>query len=147
MRMSWNPEDPIDPEEIDRRLRIQALTDELAERGLREPTVHPDCPSAAHEASLRNMAAFDTAPLTSHFEQLEASGGDLPAPDSLTEEQVTAKLWEVIHALAAMDTFLYRTDHLSDRGLYEGLWGDTLREVVPTMPRGSGWVWPSGCPR
>ena len=55
----------------------------------------------------------------------------MPSPESLDEEEVVSKLWEVIGRLAGKGVFLFHTDHLSDRELYERLWSEVLREETP----------------
>ena len=64
------------------------------------------------------------------FDRLDASGVALRAPEDLDESQITAKLWEIIGALAALGVYLHSTDHLSDRQLYCYLWGTALRDPV-----------------
>ena len=64
---------------------------------------------------------FENTPLVSDFQRLTDTGMQLPAPDTMNDEQLTAKLWEVIHGLASMGIFLSKTDHLSDRQLYTEL--------------------------
>lgn len=82
------------------------------------------------------MAAFDEKCL---FDALTESGISLPRPDRLDDARLTAKLWEVIEALARHDTFLENTDHLSDRQLYAELWNDLLREEpFEPIPKGVG---------
>lgn len=80
------------------------------------------------------VVAFEEAEWTTSFDQLVQSGMELPAPEALDDSQLSAKLWEVIRGLAMLRTFLYSTDHLSDRELYEELWHEVLREETPDMP-------------
>ena len=80
------------------------------------------------------VVAFEKAGWITSFELLVKGGMALPAPDELDDSQLTAKLWEVIRGLAMLRMFLYNTDHLSDRELYEELWHEVLREESPVMP-------------
>ncbi|MGR9013416.1 MAG: hypothetical protein ACU83U_07210 [Gammaproteobacteria bacterium] len=86
------------------------------------------------EQFMMHVAAFEGAEWVTSFDQLVQSGIELPAPDELNDSQLSAKLWEVIRGLAMLRTFLYSTDHLSDRELYEKLWYEVLREESPDMP-------------
>jgi len=81
-----------------------------------------------------HVVAFEEAEWVTSFDQLVQSGIELPAPEQLDDSQLSAKLWEVIRGLAMLRTFLYSTDHLSDRELYEELWHEVLREETPDMP-------------
>ncbi|MFN9974759.1 MAG: hypothetical protein ACK58T_33195, partial [Phycisphaerae bacterium] len=67
------------------------------------------------------------------------AGVTLPPPESMDDATLHAKLWELIHALASWSSYLWHTDHLSDRELYTDLWSDILREPVAMFPSGSGW--------
>jgi hypothetical protein len=53
---------------------------------------------------------------------------ELPPPEKLTNHRLTAKLWEVIHALLDQSIVLGNTDHLSDRELYTLLRDETLHK-------------------
>jgi len=68
------------------------------------------------------------------FDLLEKGGVPLPRPVDLDDAQLQAKLWEVINAMALLGCYLSRTDHLSDRQLYETLWTDILREPTAVCP-------------
>ena len=72
--------------------------------------------------------AFEKAPHSTHFQQLQERGIKLPAPVDLSDAKLHAKLWEVLRELAKMNVFLISTDHLSDRELDAQLWSDVLHE-------------------
>jgi len=133
--------DPLGLDAIDQQIRINELQAQVDALGVSEGYVRPDAPPEIEEAFLRNIVAYESAPMTTHFARLEQAGVQLPSPDELDDAALTAKLWEVIHGLARIDAFLGSTDHLSDRDLYAHLWHDSLRETEPTFPPGSGWVW------
>jgi hypothetical protein len=85
-------------------------------------------PPEIREGFWEHVVEYEEAPWTTHFQQLERAGVSMPAPETLNDQEVTAKLWEVINKMAQMRIFLEDTDHLSDRELYTKLWGDLLRE-------------------
>lgn len=93
-----------------------------------------DVDPAIREQFWRNVLAYEESEWVTHFDLLTQAGVDLPPPESLADEQLHAKLWEVIHSLALLKVYLYSTDHLSDRELYEALWRDLLREEGPVFP-------------
>ena len=114
----------------DREKRIKELkrrAEELA-GGEMQTGGFEDCPPDVEEGFLKQMLEYEEAPWTTHFQQLERAGVSMPAPETLNDQEVTAKLWEVINKMAQMRIFLEDTDHLSDRELYTELWSDLLRE-------------------
>jgi hypothetical protein len=86
------------------------------------------------------MEGVDEQPL---FDELECGGVPLPPPKALDDVQLQTKLWEVIHAMALLGQYLLRTDHLSDRQLYELLWDRILREptsICPNNPNAACYI-------
>ncbi len=55
-------------------------------------------------------------------------GLELPEPDSISDDDLTTKLWEVLSGLAELRVYLEDTDHLSDRELYAQLYHDAHRQ-------------------
>ncbi len=100
-----------------------------------------DCPPEVKEQFWEQVVAYESAPWTTHFKQLEEAGMQLPAPEQLSDEELTAKLWEIIRRLAFLRVFLSQTDHLSDRELYTLLWTDTLREETKALPMDEDSAW------
>jgi hypothetical protein len=100
----------------------------------------PDMSPDLAESFWRNVLAYESAEETCHFIQLTEMGLELPAPENLSDEELSAKLWEVINGLAKLNVFLSQTDHLSDRELCGHLWHDSLREITMDLPPDSGWT-------
>jgi len=113
----------------DREKRIEELkrrASELAGPEMKSGTAE-DCPPDVEEGFWKHVVEYEEAPWTTQFQQLERAGVSMPAPETLDDKEVTAKLWEVINKLAQLRIFLEETDHLSDRELYTTLWSDDLR--------------------
>ncbi len=79
------------------------------------------------------VVAYEESEWITSFELLVQGGMELPVPEELDDSQLTVKLWEVIRGLAMLRMFLYSTNHLSDRELYEELWHEVLREENPVI--------------
>lgn len=58
---------------------------------------------------------------------------ELPDPDSISDDDLKTKLWEVLSGLAEQRIYLEDTDQLSDRELYAKLYHDVLRIKVPAV--------------
>src|SRR5450432_3658031 len=93
-----------------------------------------EVPEEVEEGFWKHVVDYEEAPWTTHFQQLENAGVSLPPPDSLKDEELTAKLWDIIQKLALLHVFIEQTDHLSDRELYAHLWTDSLREETKALP-------------
>jgi hypothetical protein len=128
--------------EDDQDKRIEALKRRVEELGGHlEADDLDDYPVEVEEAFLKHVVDYEEAPWTTNFKQLENAGVSLPAPDSLNDEELTAKLWEVIQKLALLHVFIEQTDHLSDRELYTHLWTDSLREETKAMQMAANGAW------
>jgi hypothetical protein len=117
------------------------LEDAPAAAGRESFWVSDDCPPELLAEFRRGVAAYEQAPLTTHFRLLEEAGVNLPPPESLDKRGLSQALRGVIEGLARLRVFLDQTDHLSDRELYARLWGDALREEVPDLPLDESAAW------
>ena len=138
MSMKDSDEDDLKREERIAELKRQA--EELAGGEITAGGAE-DTPLEVEEGFWKHVVDYEKAPWTTNFKQLEEAGIELPAPDTLNDEQITKKLWEVINGLALLRVFLEDTDHLSDRELYADLWSDLLREEVKAMPIDPAGAW------
>ena len=130
-------------DEDDQEKRIEDLkrrAEELCD-GQMELCVLDDCSAETEEAFWKHVVGYEEAPWTTHFHQLEGGGVSLPPPDSLNDQDLKVKLWEVIHKLALLRVFIEQTDHLNDRELYSHLWTDSLREETKALPPASDSAW------
>jgi len=116
--------------------RIEALKDRARQSagGMVRSWESHELSGDQREDFWRRVVDYENAPLVTDAQRLHDAGIDLPDPDAMDDSQLTAKLWQVIDALASMRVFITSTDHLSDRDLYDGLWRHSLREEQPFVP-------------
>jgi len=127
------------PEENIEALKRRAK--ELSGGQMQVASLDDDDPAETEEAFWKHVVDYEEAPWTTNFQQLENAGVSLPAPDSLNNEELTAKLWEIIQKLALLRVFITQTDHLSDRELYTHLWTHSLREETKAMQMAANSAW------
>tara|TARA_B100000902_G_C26926460_1_gene724263 strand:- start:97 stop:690 length:594 start_codon:yes stop_codon:yes gene_type:complete len=113
-------------DDADRQIRIERLIRELESIGDLPLDEVEKMPIDVAEAFLENVRFFENAPRTSFAKLLISDGLSLPPSKNLTDAELHAKLWEVIRGLSLRQVFLYNTDHVDDRGLYDLLWFDLL---------------------
>jgi hypothetical protein len=126
-----------------RKERIEDLKKQLEtlSGGKMELGISNDMPEELQEQFLNNVLAFESKATTTNFDQRTRAGVALPDPKNVSDADMHATLWAVIHALARLSVFLNWTNHLSDRQLYEVLWTDILREEIPMLPESNGGAW------
>jgi hypothetical protein len=109
--------------------KVEALTGEpMVSAGRR------NLPLEIEEQFWEQVLEFEQARPVSPFEMLVKGGAALTPPNQLDDAQLSAKLWELIHAMALLGIFLHSTNHVTDRELYEHLWKDSLREPTFLQP-------------
>lgn len=117
--------------DIDDRIKALQRQAEKASGGKMTTWESDDLPPEVREQFWQRVMAFEHGPFTTHYQQLLAAGIALPEPATLSDEQLSAKLWEAIEALARLRVFLLSTNHLSDRQLYDLLLRETLHDEIP----------------
>lgn len=148
MRDTDCPHDGEDP--IDREIRIEKMKRELDEiaDGKMLSGGFGKVPAELEASFLEHVLAYERAEFDTNFNRLVQRGISLPPAAELDDVMLGERLAEVTRELGEMRCFLYDTDHLSDRELYEWLWSSGLREEsadisgIPgawhTSPIGSG---------
>jgi hypothetical protein len=92
------------------------------------------------EIFLERVCEFEKTPWGTNFDRLVRQGIELIPPAELDDAHLSAKLDEVVRALATIRCFLHDTDHLSDRQVYTWLWTDGLRDETPDLSQlGGAW--------
>lgn len=119
--MNHSPEvpdnDPLGLEAADREIRIEKLRSEIdrVAGGKLSFGEEPGCDPRIEEAFLQHVIEFESQEPVRPLDEFRRAGLDLPPPESLDDDALTEKLWELIRAMADHRMFLERTDHLSDR--------------------------------
>ena len=128
--MPDNPHPPDDEAGIDREIRIEKMKWELDEiaSGKMFSGSFGAAPAKVEEAFLERVLAYERAEFDTNFNRLLQRGVALPPAAELDDATLREKLAEVSHELSELRCFLYDTDHLNDRELYDWLWNSGLRE-------------------
>ncbi len=88
----------------------------------------------AREAFWTRIAAFEDAPERSLAERLGEAGFELLPARKLDDAALHKRLWALIRQLAEWRCYLWFTNHLSDRELYELLLDEVLPEPDKELP-------------
>jgi hypothetical protein len=98
-------------------------------------------PADMEEEFLRHVLEYENAEPISLLRLLENSGLEVPPPDHLGDDALTAKLKEIVERMASLGAYLLHTNHLSDRALYEYLYHDGLREEAVLFPENPSYAY------
>jgi hypothetical protein len=91
------------------------------------------------EAFWTQVAAFEDAAERPLTERLAEAGFKLPPARELDQSALHRQLWALIGQLAQWRCFLWFTNHLSDRELYELLLEEVLPEPEKELPPELGY--------
>lgn len=125
----------------DKEIRIDELKRQAGQMGMKVSWESDALPVETRERFWRQVVDFETAPMTTLLQQLRDAGCEVPEPESMTDDQLSAKLVDVIDALARLRVFLEFTDHMSDRALYTRLLREQLVDEIPWPPGEPQGVW------
>lgn len=81
---------------------------------------------------------FEHAPVTTNFKQLEQLGVVMKNSSDISDEELPTVLNNVFKGLEKYSIYLIRTNHLTDRDLYERLTTEIFVEEIRDLPPNSG---------
>jgi hypothetical protein len=120
--------------------RIAKLRAELEKLGGSTTTLD-SMPADMEEEFLRHVLEYETAAPISLMSLLTNAGLEVQAPEQLDKDTLRIKLKEIIERMATLGAYVLHTNHLSDRELYEYLYGDALREEVVLFPENPSYAY------
>jgi hypothetical protein len=141
--MDHNPRSSDEEAEIDREIRTEKMKQELermAEGKMVTGSFGP-VSTQLEEAFIRQVLAVEQANWDTPFDRLARLGVNLVPAAELDDPALRAKLSEVVHKLAELRCFLYDTNHLDDRELYDWLYSCGLREESPNLSNMAEGAW------
>jgi hypothetical protein len=127
-------------DEPDQEERIAKLRQEVEKLGGSTMSLE-SMPADMEEEFLRHVLEYENAEPISLLRLLENSGLEVPPPDRLDDSSVSIKLTEIVSRMATLGAYVLHTDHLSDRGLYEYLYHDGLREEAVLFPENPSYAY------
>ena len=120
--------------------RIAKLREELEKLGGSTMSLE-SMPADMEEEFLRHVLEYESAEPISLLRLLENSGLEIPPPDQLDDRTHTNRLKEIIERMASLGAYLLHTNHLPDRGLYDYLYNDGLREEAVLFPENPSYAY------
>jgi hypothetical protein len=127
-------------EGLDQEERIKLLRKEIEKLG-GTFTVASEMPSDLEEEFLKHVLEYESAQPISLFRLLENAGFDIPAPQTLNNQQLADTLTRLIERLATLGAYLKHTNHLDDQELYDYLYNEGLREEAVLFPENPSYAY------
>ena len=127
-------------DEPDQEKRIEKLREEIEKLGGSAMSFET-MPADMEEEFLRHVLEYETAEQISLLRLLENAGLEVPAPETLDDDTLKIKLKEIIDRMASVGAYVLHTNHLSDRDLYDYLYGDALREETVLFPENPSYAY------
>lgn len=127
-------------EEPNQEKRIERMRAEIERLG-GTFSADDEMPADLEEEFLKQVLEYEQAQPTTLFRLLQNAGFEIPPPNALADDQVGAKLLELIERMASLGAYLLNTNHLSDRDLYQYLYDDGLREEAMLFPENPGYAY------
>jgi hypothetical protein len=127
-------------DEPNQETRIAKLREELEKLGGSTMSFEA-MPADMEEEFLRHVLEYETAEPISLLRLIENSGLQITAPEDLDASNLTTRLKEIIERMATLGAYVLHTNHLSDRGLYEYLYNDGLREEAVLFPENPSYAY------
>jgi hypothetical protein len=126
-----------EPSQEERIAKLRAELEKLGGSTMSIDSMPPDM----EEEFLRHVLEYETAAPISLITLLANAGLEVQAPEQLDKDTLRIKLKEIIERMASLGAYLLHTNHLSDRELYEYLYGDALREQVVLFPENPSYAY------
>ena len=122
--------------EVERQMHINQLKNEVRDiTGVTPETSEAaDAPSEVIEDFWEHILQYEKAPYTTLGAKWSEDHGPLAEAAQLDDAELKAQLWRIINWLGTRQTFLYHTDHLSDRELYAFLLAEVLPGEIKDVP-------------
>lgn len=91
----------------------------------------PNCDPVSFERFIEQVISYKLREAALEEAHRDLQLDTLPCPDQLADPMLTDKLWFLIGQLAGQGTYIYHSDHLTDRELYRVLWRQFSGQISP----------------
>jgi hypothetical protein len=93
----------------------------------------PNCPPDVMGAFEDYIKRYEEQPLSTLYFELEKRGYTPRPPEEIRDDEIEAAVLDLAERLFAIRVYIYWTEHLADRELYEALWAE-MHEPAKLFP-------------